>query len=183
MSKSHQQPFVSLHGLLAHINFMHCTPYCVLIHGILIQYATHWVSCSKTCCQHEQAASTLPPSPPGHCISSCKLLMLMAFSDHVQEEIKLKQQLVDPLNDLQETAEKIAAVSAECKLEMDAQEYMESFKPTLMDIIDKWSKVSLAAEIKSASQLFLSLLKAAQEHMSFPKFTLTDDIDLDIIGW
>ena len=58
-----------------------------------------------------------------------------------QDEIKLKQELADPLNDLQETAEKIAQISAECKLEVDAQEYMESFKPTLMDIVDKWSKV------------------------------------------
>ena len=60
----------------------------------------------------------------------------------IQEEIKLKQQLAQPLNELQETAEMIATTSAECKIDVDADEYMQSFKPTMMDIIDKWSKVS-----------------------------------------
>ena len=36
----------------------------------------------------------------------------------------------------------IATTSAEYKIDVDADEYMQSFKPTMMDIIDKWSKVS-----------------------------------------
>lgn len=69
-------------------------------------------------------------------------LKLSAHWGGVQEEIKLKQQLAQPLNELQETAEMIATTSAECKIDVDADEYMQSFKPTMMDIIDKWSKVS-----------------------------------------
>ncbi len=72
----------------------------------------------------------------------------------MQEEVKLKQQLANPLNDLQDTAEKIAAISAECKLDVDAQEYMESFKPTLMDIIDKWSKVRLTPVSSTPRRLY-----------------------------
>ena len=60
---------------------------------------------------------------------------------HPQEEIKLKQELAGPLAALQETARAIAEVQRECKLEIDPAEYVESFRPTLMDIIHAWSKV------------------------------------------
>ncbi len=36
----------------------------------------------------------------------------------------------------------IAEVQAECKLPLVADEYVESFKPDLMDVIFSWSKVT-----------------------------------------
>lgn len=49
----------------------------------------------------------------------------------------------------QETARYIADVSVECKLEVDCDAYVESFRPFLMDIMFAWSKGASFAEICS----------------------------------
>ena len=41
---------------------------------------------------------------------------------------------------MQETARTVAEVSRECKLEVVVDDYIESFKPFLMDIMYSWSK-------------------------------------------
>lgn len=58
----------------------------------------------------------------------------------------MKRVLADPLSQLQETARHIADISNECKLPMSQDEYLESFKPTLMDVVHAWSKVNLIVE-------------------------------------
>jgi ATP-dependent RNA helicase DOB1 len=40
----------------------------------------------------------------------------------------------------QDTARRIADVVKECKLEVAADEYVESFRPVLMDVVYAWSK-------------------------------------------
>ena len=62
----------------------------------------------------------------------------------LQEEVQLKRELAGPLSQLQETSRSIAEVQRECKLEVNADEYVESFKPFLMDVIHAWSKVRSA---------------------------------------
>jgi len=37
-------------------------------------------------------------------------------------------------------------IQKECKLEVDVEEYAESFKPFLMDVIYSWSKVGVSFE-------------------------------------
>ena len=61
----------------------------------------------------------------------------------MQEEIQLKRDLAGPLSQLQETSRAIAEVQRECKLEVDTEQYVESFKPFLMDVIHAWSKVRI----------------------------------------
>ncbi|KAL4452733.1 hypothetical protein ABPG75_008395 [Micractinium tetrahymenae] len=56
------------------------------------------------------------------------------------EQVKLSVQLGGPLSQLQEAARRIAEVSKECKLEVDTDEYVQSFRPSLMDTIYAWSK-------------------------------------------
>lgn len=65
--------------------------------------------------------------------------------------MKLTKQLAEPLAALQETARTIAEVQRECKLEVDPQEYVESFKPYLMDVIYAWSKVECLDALKQTS--------------------------------
>ena len=62
----------------------------------------------------------------------------------MQEQIQLTKQLAEPLSELQQTARHIAETSQECKLDLDPDEYVESFKPFSMDITYHWSKVQLA---------------------------------------
>lgn len=59
----------------------------------------------------------------------------------VQEQIQLTKALSEPLSQLQQTARNIAEISQECKLQVEPDEYVESFKPFSMDITYHWSKV------------------------------------------
>eukprot|EP00887_Chlorella_sp_A99_P003989 scaffold11.g3989.t1 len=67
------------------------------------------------------------------------------------EPIKLQQQLAGPLGQLQQAARETAE---ECKLEMDAEEYAQSFRASLMDVIYRWSQGASFAEITGMSDLF-----------------------------
>lgn len=60
---------------------------------------------------------------------------------HVQEQIHLTRALAEPLSQLQQAARRIAEISQECKLEVNPDEYVESFKPFSMDITYHWSQV------------------------------------------
>ena len=53
----------------------------------------------------------------------------------------LRKDLADPLARLQQAAKRIAQVQRECKLPVEEQEYLESFRPYLMDVVHAWSKV------------------------------------------
>ncbi len=67
--------------------------------------------------------------------------MVESGSCLLQEDVKLKRELAEPLAALQDTARAIAEVQLECKLEIVPDDYVESFKPFLMDVIHAWSKV------------------------------------------
>lgn len=59
----------------------------------------------------------------------------------LQEQIHLTKTLAEPLSQLQQAARHIAETSQECKLDLEPEEYVESFKPFSMDITYHWSKV------------------------------------------
>ena len=54
----------------------------------------------------------------------------------------MKTVLAEPLSHLQQTARRIAEISNECKVDVNEDEYVESFQPLLMDVVHAWSKVS-----------------------------------------
>lgn len=65
----------------------------------------------------------------------------------LQEQIHLTKTLAEPLSQLQQTARHIAETSQECKLDLEPDEYVESFKPFSMDITYHWSKVPAACHV------------------------------------
>ncbi|CAD7701245.1 unnamed protein product [Ostreobium quekettii] len=82
------------------------------------------------------------------------LLSCLIPTEKSEEEIKLKTELSGPLHKLQETARMIAEVSTECKLKVEAEEYISSFKPFLMDVVYAWSKGASFAEICDMTDIF-----------------------------
>lgn len=71
-----------------------------------------------------------------------------------QSEVKLSQQLGDVLGQMQQTAREIAETTAECKLEIDADKYIESFNATLMDVVYQWSKGASFGTICELTDVF-----------------------------
>lgn len=68
------------------------------------------------------------------------LVSCLVPGEKSQEQIQLTKALSEPLSQLQQTARNIAEISQECKLQVEPDEYVESFKPFSMDITYHWSK-------------------------------------------
>ncbi|MGH0167024.1 UNVERIFIED_CONTAM: hypothetical protein FKN15_051864 [Acipenser sinensis] len=67
---------------------------------------------------------------------------------------KLTEQLAGPLRQMQECAKRIAKVSAEAKLEIDEEMYLNSFRPHLMDVVYTWANGSTFSQICKMTDVF-----------------------------
>ncbi|KAL8040061.1 hypothetical protein ABFX02_10G075600 [Erythranthe guttata] len=75
--------------------------------------------------------------------------------DRSGEQIHLRAELAKPLQQLQESARKIAEIQRECKLEINVDEYVEaSIRPYLMDVIYCWSKGASFADVIQMTDIF-----------------------------
>jgi ATP-dependent RNA helicase DOB1 len=66
----------------------------------------------------------------------------------------LKPELSAPFLALQEHARKIATISMECKIAMDAEAYVNSFKSELMPVVYAWSLGAKFSQICKLTEVF-----------------------------
>lgn len=67
------------------------------------------------------------------------LCSCFVVTENVKEDMpKLTQELAGPFKIMQETAKRVATVSKECKLEIEIDDYVQSLKPFLMDVMNEW---------------------------------------------
>ena len=55
---------------------------------------------------------------------------------------------------VKESARRIAKVSQEAKLEVDVEEYVEKFRPNIMDVVFAWSNGATFAQICKMTDIF-----------------------------
>ncbi|ELU06394.1 hypothetical protein CAPTEDRAFT_155216 [Capitella teleta] len=84
----------------------------------------------------------------------CALLSCFVFQEKASAMPKLTEALSGPLRQMQDTARRIAKVSAEAKLEVEEEEYVDSFKPHMMDVVHAWCKGSSFAQICKMTDIF-----------------------------
>ncbi|QCD85176.1 ATP-dependent RNA helicase DOB1 [Vigna unguiculata] len=84
--------------------------------------------------------------------------------DKSNEQIQLRTELAKPLQQLQDSARRIAEIQHECKLDINVDEYVEStVRPYLMDVIYSWSKGVNFAEIIQMTDIFEgSIIRSAR---------------------
>lgn len=82
------------------------------------------------------------------------LLCCFVFQEKSSEMPKLTEELSGPLRMMQETARKIAKISKECKLDVDMESYVDSFRPHLMDVVHAWSKGASFSNICKMTDVF-----------------------------
>lgn len=82
------------------------------------------------------------------------LLSCFVFDEKAEHSHKLIEELQQPLNMMQDLAKRIATVSKEANLDLDEQEYIEKFKPSLMDCVFAWSKGASFAEVLKQTDAF-----------------------------
>ncbi|XP_052733071.1 DExH-box ATP-dependent RNA helicase DExH10 isoform X2 [Vigna angularis] len=84
--------------------------------------------------------------------------------DKSNEQIQLRTELARPLQQLQDSARRIAEIQHECKLDINVDEYVEStVRPYLMDVIYSWSKGVNFADIIQMTDIFEgSIIRSAR---------------------
>ncbi|XP_036382027.1 exosome RNA helicase MTR4 [Megalops cyprinoides] len=82
------------------------------------------------------------------------LLSCFVFQENASEMPKLTEQLAGPLRQMQECAKRIAKVSAEAKLEVDEETYLNAFRPHLMDVVYTWANGSSFSQICKMTDVF-----------------------------
>ena len=78
-----------------------------------------------------------------------------------EAKVRLKEELTSPLRVLQETARRIAKVSNESGIAVVEDEYVQSFKVEMMDVVLQWCKGAKFAEICKVCQGFLYSMACA----------------------
>ncbi|KAI9254066.1 rRNA-processing arch domain-containing protein [Sporodiniella umbellata] len=78
---------------------------------------------------------------------SVAVLSCFVFDEKVDARAKLQEELSAPLRLMQETARRIARVANECKMAIDEQQYVDKFKPELMDVVFAWCQGAKFSQI------------------------------------
>lgn len=82
------------------------------------------------------------------------LLSCFVFTEKSEEAVRTREELQAPLRMLQETARRIARVSNESKLPVDEEEYVQSFKTDMMDVVYQWCQGAKFSQIVKMTDAF-----------------------------
>lgn len=74
-------------------------------------------------------------------------LSCFIFEEKSNEQPQLREELAKPFREIQAEARKVAKVSVESKVELNEEEYLQSFKYQLMEVVFAWTKGASFAEI------------------------------------
>ena len=91
------------------------------------------------------------PLTPAQC---CALLSCFVFDEKSKSIPKLSEELAGPLRQMHAAARRIAKISTECKLPLDEEQYVQSFKTMLMDVVHSWCKGWSFAQIAELADTF-----------------------------
>ncbi|KAG0266345.1 ATP-dependent RNA helicase mtr4 [Mortierella polycephala] len=82
------------------------------------------------------------------------LLSCFVFQEKTDAVPALREELATPLRLMQEAARKIAKVSQDCKLTLDEEEYVQSFRSELMDVVYAWANGARFSQICKMTEAF-----------------------------
>lgn len=82
------------------------------------------------------------------------LLSCFVFEEKSKETGKMPPELAKPYRDLKEAARRIAKVSRESKLEISEDEYVDKFKPTVMEVVYTWAQGGSFAQICKMTDVY-----------------------------
>ncbi|ORZ19116.1 antiviral helicase [Lobosporangium transversale] len=82
------------------------------------------------------------------------LLSCFVFQEKAEGNASMREELAAPLRLMQEAARKIAKVSQSCKLSLDEEEYVQSFRAELMDVVYAWANGAKFSQICKMTDVF-----------------------------
>ncbi|KAG8235608.1 hypothetical protein J437_LFUL014653 [Ladona fulva] len=88
---------------------------------------------------------------PAQCVA---LLSCFVCEEKSNEAPKLTTELSGALRQMQDLARRIAVISREAKLDVNEDNYVDQFKPFLMDIVYAWCKGASFAQLCKMTEIF-----------------------------
>ncbi|KAM7478206.1 hypothetical protein LguiA_026419 [Lonicera macranthoides] len=89
------------------------------------------------------------------------LLSCLVWQEKLQDAQKPRDELALLFTQLQDTARRVAKVQLECKVQIDVENFVSSFRPDIMEAVYAWAKGSKFYEIMEITQVFEgSLIRA-----------------------
>uniref|UniRef100_A0A2P2I3W5 Superkiller viralicidic activity 2-like 2 n=1 Tax=Hirondellea gigas TaxID=1518452 RepID=A0A2P2I3W5_9CRUS len=85
---------------------------------------------------------------------TCAVLSAVVCEERSRKEPELKEELQPLLKQLKEHALNIAKVLRECKIDVDEDEYVGSFKPHVMNLVHDWATGAEFMHISKATNIF-----------------------------
>lgn len=82
------------------------------------------------------------------------IMSCFVFQEKSDDVPRLSEELAGPLREMQESARRIARVSEEAKMEIDVDEYVDTFKPAMMDVVYAWTTGASFGEICKMTDIF-----------------------------
>ncbi|CAI9287231.1 unnamed protein product [Lactuca saligna] len=82
------------------------------------------------------------------------LLSCFVWQEKLQDAQKPREELDMLFTQLQDTARRVAKVQLECKVEIDVESFVNSFRPDIMEAVYSWAKGSKFYEIMEITQVF-----------------------------
>ncbi|KAM0025560.1 putative RNA helicase [Helianthus debilis subsp. tardiflorus] len=82
------------------------------------------------------------------------LLSCFVWQEKLQDAQKPREELDMLFTQLQDTARRVAKVQLECKVEIDVEGFVSSFRPDIMEAVYSWAKGSKFYEIMEITQVF-----------------------------
>ncbi|ODV61304.1 ATP-dependent RNA helicase MTR4 [Ascoidea rubescens DSM 1968] len=82
------------------------------------------------------------------------LLSCFVFQERSKEMPRLKPELAEPLKEMQEMATKIAKIYRDSKIEIALSDYVESFRPELMEVVYVWCKGASFTQICKMTDIY-----------------------------
>ena len=83
-----------------------------------------------------------------------EIFLVIFFQESASEMPKLTEALSGPLRQMQDTARRIAKISLDAKLKMEEDDYVDGFKPHMMDVVNAWCNGSSFAEVCKMTDVF-----------------------------
>lgn len=84
----------------------------------------------------------------------CAVLSCLVFEERSDEPPQLRDELAGPLRILHDHARRIAQVSQECRLSLPEEEYLQRFRPELMEVVFAWAKGAKFSKVCRMTDVF-----------------------------
>ncbi|EME44493.1 hypothetical protein DOTSEDRAFT_53576 [Dothistroma septosporum NZE10] len=82
------------------------------------------------------------------------VLSCFIFEEKSEEKGQLKEELAKPFREIQAQARQVAKVSMESKVVVNEEEYLQSFKPELMEVVYAWTQGASFAAICKMTDVY-----------------------------